>query len=469
MVNDLKKALLISLSIVLIGWSFVDDRLPMYDENFYLEHAYSLYKYNVFGQSGNQYQKQDAPEPSARVAPLMPLFLSVAMHLNKEFAGSVECHLWEIEEKKVFCSNKFKFPRIMQLIFFAFCMGYVWILIKDITRSEITSCLTVIFLLLSSAPFYYANHFLTEPIYFPCALIFILYLVKGVAEYKCKYFVLSSVFLGLTALARPSFYYLFFMLLFVMPIFFLFSNHKWQLKKVVKNCIIFSLIFFLTVGGWLARNHQLYNKATITVGYGILPLTTRLSLNRMTSEEYIIGWIYYIPRVGNLVLRNIFLGEDGYKKLDYLKYWFSEREKLRDEIKLLRNASVNNYKSGQDIIPTSWVIKRYMFGDIYNHIKLTFLLAWYGIFVQSLFGVFALPLLIWGLSKSSNIELGPKFKIMCVPPLLMLIFNAWFTASIPRYNLIFLLPMSLVYAVALQVLIKYIYTKRYNFNHLIKK
>ena len=206
-----------------MGSFFITDDLPVYDEKFYLNHAYSIYVDGVFGIYNSSKIKS---EPSARVAPLYPAFLAMVMYLSQDYSDSTQCHIDSKIKVKSRCKNNFIFPKYIQLLFLAISFGFIWLALMKITSSFAISYLSISTMLVSGAPFYYANMILTESLYLPIAFLFLLTLHIAITKMDKKYISASAILLGLTALTRPSFYYLFFILLFIFPILFYISNTK---------------------------------------------------------------------------------------------------------------------------------------------------------------------------------------------------------------------------------------------------
>jgi hypothetical protein len=115
--------LLIAIITGFIGLFYITERGPESDETFYLNYAYSVYKYGVFGLVKQQDSK---PEPSARVAPLLPYFIVMIMHSNKDLASNIECSVTKIDNPQ--CNNNFNLIKYTELVLLSICIGIVWLL-----------------------------------------------------------------------------------------------------------------------------------------------------------------------------------------------------------------------------------------------------------------------------------------------------------------------------------------------------
>lgn len=436
-------SLVIALTAI-SGLFHITERGPVADEEFYLNFAYTLYKDNVFG-------KTAAPglpaEPAANVAPILPFFVSVLMRADKELANTVECNLFSNGEK---CEGSFNTIKYAELALLAICLGIVWLLLYRMSDSLLLSYLTILIVLISGSPYFYIDHFLTESIYFPMACIFALVFAKALANKEAYMLAIASVLIGMLALTRPTFFYLFFILLAFSLLYIFILYRRIALSHKVTLIFSFIIPFALVVSPWLARNYYNFDRPSITLGYGDKALSSRLAHNKMTDKEYLYGWIYWLPDFGDSLARDLF-GKDAIKRFDHnnpYSFLLHERSLLLAEVQenINRSKSVSNFQGTAS--PERWLINRYIIGDLYNHIKVTMLMAWRGVFVEKYFGLFGLLFLLWGLTNGLKQHVGPHFFLISLPPLILLFFHAAISFSIPRYNILLILPMSIAMSAA---------------------
>jgi len=435
----LLQCILIIAAIIFAGSFQLTDRGPVYDETVYLDYAYSLYKYGVFSQSSRTGVK---PEPDARIAPVLPLFIAGVMHLDSELAANIECSVTGIKRAK--CNRDLSFLKHVELLLSAVCIGIVWLLLLRISKSHTFSYAVVLFILLSGIPFYYADHFLTESIYLPIVCILMLCLAIALPEQNRRFLLISSILLALLALTRPTFYYLFFLLLpfILFQVFYTGKKSGFSGKTIL--CLFYIFPFFLVIAPWLTRNYKHYGIPAITVGYSAMPLSSRVSYNSMTDMEYLAGWIYWLPDFGDSLALKLF-GKEHISRLDFSDpegFILHERKLIRNKIKEFQ--AVNDHFS-----PTRWLIDNYILDDLSSHLKITALMAWRGVFIEKYFGLIGFFCMIWGLFHGLKKYIGPHYYWISLPPLLLLFFHAFISASIPRYNIPLVLPMTIAMVAAI--------------------
>lgn len=412
-----------------------------------MAYAYSLYHHGIFGKADNN---NITPSPSAHVAPVIPAYISAFMHLNSSFFNSIDCFVKNGSMGKG-CEHRYKSFKYANLGILAICLAISFLLLFDITKSLSLSWLTLILIVLSGAPFYYANHFLTETVYIPTAIIFYLLFASANLTSSRPRFLASGVLLGILALTRPSFYYLFFILLFLLPLYIYLSKTKinQNIKFIFINIIIFLVGFTLVTAPWLARNHKILDRASVTVGYGAFTLSSRVSYNKMTGKEYLAAWIYWLPDFGDSLAEDLF-GKEHTERLNFGSrngFINHERQLIRKEVSDKTGALLTAHETGSGMSPVSYLIKHYVLDDLWNHVKVTLVMAWRGLFIEKYFGLLGfLSMMVIFLTRNRNRQYLLLFSI---PAFALVFFHAFLTASIPRYNLSLLLPMSFCLAIVL--------------------
>lgn len=435
----------------IVGVFSLTDRIPYSDEYVYLGHSYSLYSNGVFGIVD---KNSGRSVPDARYAPLSPAVIAGIMLINEDFAKSVTCYLYSAETERKNCPNDLFIGKAIQLFIFALCLSYIWLLLFKISNSKLFSYLTVGMLLFSGIPFHFSDHFLTESLYLGFAFIFLLALPLAILKQSVKYAVISAVFLALTALVRPTFLYLFYLLLLSFPLLLLVKNKYFSdARKFLEFYIVFFIAFSLVIGPWMIRNVVYFDKFGITIGYSDKPLSTRVAHNEMTNKEYLAGWIYWLPDFGDSLAEDLF-GQENTHRLSFSSpesFYPAGKQKVNQRIsrEMYTESGEKRYSTR-----TEALMKTYIYQDLFNHGKITLLLAWRGFFVVKYFGFFGLFFLIWALTGGIKKEYARYLQLILLPPIILLFFQAAVSVSIPRYNLILLLPMSISYAAAFHILIR---------------
>jgi hypothetical protein len=440
-----------------VGMFSLTDRIPYSDEYVYLGHGYTLYSKGVFGTVD---KNTDESIPDARFAPITPITLAGIMLINERFAKSVNCYLTTIDAERQNCPNELFIGKALQLLLFSCCLSYIWLLLFNITGSKLFSYLTAAMLLLSGTPYHYADHFLTESLYLGFAFIFLLSLPLAILKQSIKYTIISAIFLALTALVRPTYLYLFYLLLLVIPLLLIFKEKYFlNIKHFIKFYSVFFIVFSLIVGPWMARSAIYFDKFAITVGYGDKPLATRVAHNDMTDKEFLAGWIYWLPDFGDSLAENLF-GKENTHRLSFSSpqsFYPEGRHKVDTKISEAMDVGIDGKKYSSRM---EALMNLYVYPDILNHAKVTLLLAWRGFFVDKYFAFFGLFFLIWAIAGGIKEQSARYFQIILIPPMLLLFFQAAVSVSIPRYNLILLLPISIAYSASFYILIHKIFREK---------
>jgi len=448
--HGLKHLLFVFILVFIPGIFVVSDMWPVADETVYVRYAYSIHQHEVYGLAIDTSSK---PVPSAHVAPAVPLYIAGFMLMNKPFSESIRCFI-ERKNKQKPCTDGFFAFKIMNLAYLAVCLAVSWYLLLVITGSKSLAYIVVALITLSGAPWYFADHFLTETLYVPLAIIF--YLVFALSFYRSDFkgFLGSGILLGLLALIRPSFLYLFIVLFTLLPVILLMMKKSGTpvARMIIKHTFVFLAGFTLVVSPWMIRNYLTLDRATVTVGYGAFALSSRVAYNQMTDREYLAGWIYWLPDFGDSLAEDLF-GKENTHRLDFGSpdgFINKNREDIRKEISKATGARLDYHEAGHQVSPVAWLLKEYVVKDLFNHIKVTLLLAWRGLFIEKYFGLTGFLAILWGLAGGLKGELRSYFLLFTFPIIILLFFHASLTASIPRYNLSLLLPMSFCMAVAVQ-------------------
>ncbi len=446
------------LLIVLPGQYFITDSLPVADETVYARFAYSIYQFQTFGKAGDPGQ---LPQPSAHVAPVLPAWMALNMFANTQFAQALACTIAKSTAADQCNQGVIAFKQ-MNLVYLALCFIVIWHLLLQLSGSLSLAYATCGLILVSGAPWYFADHYLTETLYVPVAFIFCLLLTRGLISARYGLFFLSGVVLGVLALIRPSFYYLFYILLVLLPVIVcLILKTNYTVKKTAGVTGLYLLGFILVVSPWMIRNYQLFDRPTITVGYGAFTLSSRVSYNAMTDREYLAAWVYWLPDFGDSLAEHLF-GYEQTHRLDFGNtegFIRKERQHIRLKVREQTQASISHHETGQEISPVSWLIREYVLNDFINHNKVTLVLAWRGIFVEKYFGLLGVLCLLLVCILNPGTHFRRDLLLISLPGVILLFFHASLTASIPRYNLIMLLPMAFSMACLLQGAVSAIRTK----------
>lgn len=445
----LKKGILVPVIVVVlvtvIAGLFVNkDREPYADEYLYLTHAHAIYAHGTFGYNfPNGIDKP--PKTGGFVAPAYPAFVALMMHLDEGLADNVRCFILKVLKKGPGpCSPDFGLVKYVQLIIAGISMSAIWLTARMITSSWAIASLAVGVSLMSGAPLHYANYFLTEAIYVPLTFIFLGLSVSALRSPSVLRFAMAGGVLGLIAITRPNYYYLFFFLIPFLPISWKFCTNV-SLKSFAVASLGFALAFGSITGPWIVRNAIVSNSATISAGYGARTLSGRVGFNEVTLKEYAAAWLYWIPDFGDKMALSVF-GAEGIERLRVASptgFVRSVKRKVRIEAAQATGASNQENESQRGSSHRNWLIKERVFGDFPKHVSTTFVLAWRGVFIENYFGMAGLIAIVWASFLGFKGHMRREFLIVLAPALIMLFFNAFVSLNSPRYNLPLMLSMSI--------------------------
>lgn len=418
------------------------DRPPEADELFYLAFARNIATHGVFGPPAAPGAR---PAPGADVAPLYPALLAVALVLDGDFAGATNCVLDEPAPARK-CASGFAGPRLAQLAFHGLCAGLAALWLLSLTGRPGLVLLAMACFVLSGTSAEFASRFLTESLYFPLSLLFLLAFARLAAGGRPRWAVASGALLGLLALTRPTFLYLALMLVPLVP---------WVVRQAatgVRSRLLLATLFAagtgLVVAGWMVRNVVVLDHAGLTQSYGSRALSTRLAYNAMRSDEYLAGWVYWLPDFGDKLAVELF-GADRVRRLDLGHpdgFYDQGRRQVRAELAAATGVDLETRDRYAQDPSLGWLVREKIIGDFPRHVAVTLLLAWRGAFVAKYFGLLGLLAIGVVLLRRSSPERG--VLVACLgPAVLLLFFNAFVSLNIPRYNLLLVLPMSVAMAI----------------------
>ena len=125
---------------------------------------------------------------------------------------------------------------------------------------------------------------------------------------------------------------------------------------------VFLASHFLVVGAWMARNHAAIGKFTVTEGRQGSVLRTREAYHSMRDDEFAAAFWYYLPVAKN------HLGNLGFASASVERIHPSGRNSFRQEGLV-------------DLGQTPGEIRDALLAEPWQHLKISLLLAWRGVFL----------------------------------------------------------------------------------------
>ncbi len=425
---------LISTIVVIAVQTFIYEpkiSVPHSDAFWYIDYSLGLKENNTFGYSKNNYI------PSNVIAPLYPAYLSLLLKIDDSLATDFKC-LLKHKDNDV-CSIDLSSLAWFQCVLAIITFWCIWLAALEIFKSYSVAWISSIVALFMGRILHFANLILTEIMTITLFSLFSLMLIKFINTQKIIWIVLSSSCLALLTLTRPQFHYLFIIIVVSQLLLFLFKRKRLYIKYIS----IMILIYLSIVGPWMARNHYYFGNTALSSGYGDRVLTTRISYNRMSWQEWAVGFIYWFPDCGDSVARRLFPPE-YYEKLSFNhgSYYLDDRGVLPVSERGKTTKEIVNY-----------LIKNEILGNPVKHSLVTVLLFWRGMFIAKYWGVigFICFLILILRSKTAGCR---QLLIMSLPAWFMVFFHAFISLNIARYNLI-LIPL---YSISIAALISQVPT-----------
>lgn len=418
-------------ALVLLGlawWHAVAvgaDRHPVADERFYLAYALSLHDHGVVGEWRPD---EAAPTPDRMTTPLYPLLVAGMMAADPTLTATVRCVVSQPPEKTATCPAALGIAPVVQGGLAAVATVATAATVLALGGGPLAAGLAAVIVVASKGYVHWTDHFLTEALYLPLLAV-ATWLIVLAARSRRPWAWLggAGVFIGLAALARPSFLYLPVLLAPALP--FLLPRTpagRVALRQGLAGALALAIGFAAVNAPWLGRNLERFGDARYTDGYSWQVLSTRVAYNTMTAQEWLAGWIYWLPDFGDGLAAQMF-GPQTVERLDLgsPRGFYSEaRAAVREEMRLNTDGSAAT--------PDGWLLRERVLGDLPWHTAVSVLLAWRGAMVEKYFGLAGVLLGLWLLASGRADR--RLVLALAAPGVLMLGFNAFFTLNIPRYN-----------------------------------
>ena len=373
-------------------------------------------------------------------APLYPTFLAGVITVDPAFAGTVDCYLAAADETgRRACPQELGLLQPVQMILAILSLFLVWLSAWHLTGRLSVAWLSMILASCAEAYAYYTSFIMTEALVFPLFTAACLLAVLAWKYKKGSAFFACGVMLGLLALTRPSYIYLFYLAFAASVAAGLLSGRS--LKQKLGWPLLLLAGYALMAAPWMIRNGQVLGTYAISKGYAPFILTQRIAYNEMDARQLAVSFVYGLPDFGDSLVKKYFPAED-YAKLDYSNpdgyYQTSNREmwKRTDEGIKVSDSELSN------------MIKTDVLGNLTKHVMVTFSLAWRGMWVSKYWGLIAIPVFM-GVAVSAIRRKWSAFFVFSIPPWFMLGLHAFTSVNVVRYNLILIPCLAIAVAVAI--------------------
>ncbi|MCK5374893.1 MAG: hypothetical protein KAJ40_06375 [Alphaproteobacteria bacterium] len=359
-------------------------------------------------------------------APLYPALLSVIMKFDKTFYDTVSCHV-TAKNPATNCAHDFGILGYVQIALASLSTLLIWLAGFMITKRYSAAWLAMGISLLAEAYAYYTAQIMTENLVFPLFSATCLFIVFAWKYKKTWPWFLAGISLGLLALTRPSFVYLFYFGIITVSFLSGFQNTA-SFRKKLGLPLLFLIGYAGIVTPWIIRNGQTFGQYSISKGYAPFILVQRIAYNDMSWKEWAVSFVYGLPDFGDSLAEDLFNKKD-YERFDYSNpegFYLIGNSVLREKTEKAAGGRENHL---------AYLVKHGILENPFKHTIVTLSLAWRGMWVSQYWGLVTI-LLFSGVFIYALRRKWWEFVIFSVPPWFMLGFHAFTSVNVVRYNLI---------------------------------
>ncbi len=434
-------------------------RDALFDELYYLTIARDLQLFGVFTNGtfkrgpfgrapGPEHFGDESPSwatPGRFFAPAYPMLIAALATVDRGLADSIRCQVkyGNLAKPQEGCPRAFRSLILVQIVLWAIAMLAIFRIAWALTSSETVAWLAMIIALATGEAGFYARTYLSENLTVPAFLMFMLFAVRWVLARRLGDCIAAGCALGVAALARPAYVYLFYMIAGAMALAALGGRRRDWLPRPV-DVAAFVAAALVVLAPWMLRNWRQFGDPALSSGYAEVILVQRLAYNQMSWSEWWVAWIYWLPDFGDDVARLLFRPE-LWEKLGWThpqNYYLDGGEGA------YRRRIIEASPDDAGVLPQ--ILKTHLLGDIWTHIVVTFPLTMRGLGVAKYLSV-AGVILLWPVARRmwARGRLA-GFLALLLPPLAMAGLHGFVSVNIDRYNI----PMIAVYAVVVAVILE---------------
>lgn len=422
-------ATLIILTLLIFSAPY---QIPTGDEPRYIILGANLFEHGVI--SSQPYNAAIPPAATLPVGgPLTAFELAAAMTIDPVTRDYFVCFLGQTD-----CAIAFPGLRAIHVLELALFLSALWWITARLTSRTSIAWLAVAVALLCQDLTFDSKRVLTEPLSLACigALLCCWLAVWDQPTSRIRAALLGAA-LAATILVKPAFQA-------VIPltlVLYAATLFAWNGRGKLGPVTISGGVFLLTCFAGLLP-FFLYFQACCGIRSLSDPtlleaaLSHRVAYNAMGFEEWLAGWVYFLPDFGDNLAPALFPNLEQIRLgWDQNSYYVFGRDVLHADAKAITAPQP----------ATGHLMETYISSDPVWHAATSALLLWRGIFVGKLWGLVALPFLLAYpfLSAAPN---RLKFCLLLVPVIAIAGLQSGISVSIPRYNLALILPMSLAFA-----------------------
>ncbi len=355
--------------------------------NFNADH-YVAYSYNI---SVNKVFSGDFLEdknPDYRRAPAYPFFLSAVFIIADQKETLKDCFE---EGSKAGCNDLYFIMQVSQsflLILFGF---FTYLCCYSLTnRMTANLFVTIVSVLIVSKEVVFNCH--SEAIAIPFASLSTYCLIRWIHNKSGILFaVLSGLTISVLILARPI--YLYYPLFFIGLALFLMLSHRRIIFFSSNQLVFFLLMICISLTPWLFRNYLNFGSLEIANSGSVKVLSIREEYNKMSNQEFLSGFIYWLPiPLADKYIRQKLTGQS------FKRYDVGSEEGFRQVGE--RNSIMMVAKNGLET--TEKLLLTNILKEPLHNFKMSLLFLWRGIHYVALFFPFFIYVIIKSISERES-------------------------------------------------------------------
>ncbi len=414
--------------------------LHSFDQAYYLGIAYDLRHSGRFtdGYLFATPTPDGTRPPGMRFAPLYPAALAIAATLDPAFDRAMSC---VVENPSGYvCPRSAPLMRTVQ---FALLCGFyllLWWIAEVVAGSQRVGWLALL-LGLFAAPALMGgvNYLMTENVTLflvTAATAAAVQATVGVHRGFCL--VLAGALLGLAALTRPAFEYLFLASAAAGVVLALLHANK---RRGFGLAISFMVGGCIVMAPWIVRNDLVLAQPALSFGYASEVLVQRIAFDQMTWTELGRSFVCWLPDGSGM--GTLLWGPDGCARF--------QLEPRPDTFYWIGNTTLTDSSiaaAGGLARHLGYLMRAYIFPELPWHVMVSIPMALRGITINHYWGLvlaFVCAAVTWRALRTRN----QRVLIVTLPGWFMLAFHAACAVNQVRYNLMLVVPFSLAGGLAL--------------------
>lgn len=402
--------------------------LPLADAHGYGSIALDLYRHGTFtdGSDVTPWPQPDPP-PGMFVAPLYPAFVAAVLAIHPDSADRLACMLEHRRQAAAAGCDLSIGGLVVAQTALATLSAFLTFIAAYVVCGSLVLAWSAMLLALATAEYAgYAVQVLTENLVLPLFTAFSIVVVLAWRRPTALRWLAAGLLIGVAALVRPSFAYLFYATALFASVGLLIAD-RGRLDRAPLMVSMLVLGYGFVVAPWLVRNALLLGVADITRGYAAHELAQRLAYNAMTWVQWLVAFVYWLPDFGDSLAAALF-DPALYQRLSFDhpdSYYRGGQDLYRDSLAA----------AGGPEAHVGYLVRTYMLKEPVKHVMVTFALLWRGLWVAKVWGLVAflcfVPMAVLAVRRRWS-----EAVVFALPPWFMAGFHAFVSVSVVRYNLI---------------------------------